>query len=185
MPDQGKLLFKAKNLTKQIGFVWFVSYASVQAWVGMTFAHLGLGMGNGKAHSKLLGLGMKNPIPNLWDKEWESKIQLPIFVIRNGNKKHSSQPNLEIIYKRVSGKTRSLAHAFPVGNRPTWFNYTAKYSKYIFKKLGLEIWMKNGFPQFCNWEWELKSVPEFWVWEWEWKIVVPTQLGKEFSKGYM
>ena len=53
----------------------------------MTFAHLGLGMGNGQAFFQLLGLGkgikksnyqrlglgmgMKNQIPVFWDWEWE------------------------------------------------------------------------------------------------------------------
>ena len=40
---------------------------------GMTFADLGLGMGNTQTYSQLLGLGvgMKNSIPNFWDWEWK------------------------------------------------------------------------------------------------------------------
>ena len=46
---------------------------SMQAGAGITFAHLGLRMGNGQTYSLLLGLGMgmTNPIPNFWDWEWE------------------------------------------------------------------------------------------------------------------
>ena len=59
-----------------------------QAWAGMTFAHLVLGMGNGQAYSQLMGLrmeirkfnsqllglerGMNYQIPNCWD--WECKL---------------------------------------------------------------------------------------------------------------
>ena len=57
----------------------------------------------------------------------ESKIQLPIFVIRNENKKHSSQPNLEIIYKRVLGK--SWEQEVPLG-----------------------MGMKNSFPKSLDWK---------------------------------
>ena len=35
-----------------------------QAWAGMTFAHLGLGMGNGQTYSQILGLGMGIKSPN-------------------------------------------------------------------------------------------------------------------------
>ena len=62
---------------------------------------------------------MKNPIPNLWDWDWELGIQLTSFGILNGNEKSNSQllgwgmgmknsvPNQtwEIISKRVSGKS--------------------------------------------------------------------------------
>ena len=42
----------------------------------MTFAHLGLRMGNGQGYSEHLGLGtrMKNPIPNTWDWELGNKL---------------------------------------------------------------------------------------------------------------
>ena len=53
----------------------------------MTFAHVGLGMGNDQAYSQLLGLGMgiQNLSPNFWDWEWEYKIKFLTFGIGNGN----------------------------------------------------------------------------------------------------
>ena len=53
----------------------------------MTFSHLGLGMRNGPAFSKFLGLGrgIQNIIQEFWDWEWELKIKLSTFGIGNGN----------------------------------------------------------------------------------------------------
>ena len=53
----------------------------------MTFAHLGLGMGNAEALSQILGLGIQNQIPNCWDWELECKIKFPTIGIGNGNEK--------------------------------------------------------------------------------------------------
>ena len=48
----------------------------------MTFAYLGLRMGNGQAYSQLLelGMGIENLIPNFWDWEWEYKNLILTFL---------------------------------------------------------------------------------------------------------
>ena len=43
-------------------------------------------MGNWQAFFQLLGLGIKNQIPNFWDWERQWQIFSPTFGIRNGNK---------------------------------------------------------------------------------------------------
>ena len=59
-----------------------------QAWAGMTFSQLGLGMGNGPAFSQFLGLGMGilNIIPKFWDWEWEWKIKFQLLGLGMGMK---------------------------------------------------------------------------------------------------
>ena len=60
----------------------------------MTFAYLGLRMGNGQAYSQLLGLGMgiQNKIPNCWDWEWGKKSNIQLLGLGMGMKNHI--PNL-------------------------------------------------------------------------------------------
>ena len=52
---------------------------------GMTFAHLGWGMRNGKAYSKLYLIGKRNEnsVPNSWDWEREIEKQFPEYRFKN------------------------------------------------------------------------------------------------------
>ena len=59
--------------------VWGCLEGVWQGWAGMTFWHLGTGM------------GMAQPIPKLWEREREWKIAFPTFG--NGNGNENSIPN--------------------------------------------------------------------------------------------
>ena len=76
----------------------------------MTFVHLGTGM------------GIRNTVPNIWERERELEILFPTFGNGNGNKKYCS---------RHSGTGTGIRNTVPnIWEREREWDMAANFSKY-------------------------------------------------------
>ena len=93
----------------------------------MTFAHLGLGIGNGQAFSQLLGLGMKKSIPNFLIGKSKEKSNFHLFGLGLGMKK-LSKPYLGKKCQKSIGKDGN-------GNfhscLPHWYSTTSENTNFF------------------------------------------------------